>query len=136
GALRFRIALSSFNVRVIRMRGAGRVLGIRYFPGAFLDARHKECAVRNEQLWLDLEEEGTQRLLRVKQISGAIARRIVCWLRPGERVERGERFGMSKFGARTELLVPTGQDLDVLVGIGDKVKGARTVLARWKGTGG
>ena len=135
-ALRISIFLSIFNVHVNRIPRAGRVLGIRYFPGAFLDARHKECAVRNEQLWLDLEEEGTQRLLRVKQISGAIARRIVCWLRPGERVERGERFGMIKFGSRTELLVPTGQDLDVLVGIGDKVKGARTVLARWKGTGG
>ena len=118
-------------MHVNRIPRSGRVAGIRYFPGAFLDARHKECATRNEQLWLDLEEDGTGRLVRVKQISGAIARRIVCWARLGEHLERGERFGMIKFGSRTELLVPADQGLQVLVKVGDKVKGASTVLARW-----
>jgi len=132
-ALRISIFLSIFNVHVNRIPRSGRVLGIRYFPGAFLDARHSECPVRNEQLWLDLEEDGSGRLVRVKQISGAIARRIVCWLRPGEHVECGERFGMIKFGSRTELLVPVDPGLQVLVKVGDKVKGACTILARAPG---
>src|SRR5205807_554318 len=97
-AFRVSIFLSIFNVHVNRMPRTGRVINVRYFPGAFLDARHKECSVRNEQLWLDIEEERSQRLLRVKQISGAIARRIVCWVKLGERIERGRRFGMIKFG--------------------------------------
>jgi phosphatidylserine decarboxylase len=131
-AFRISIFLSIFNVHVNRVPRNGRVTRIRYFPGEFLDARDKECAVRNEQLWLDLEEDGTHRPIRVKQISGAIARRIVCWVRSGEQVERGQRFGMIKFGSRTELLVPAGESLDVLVKVGDKVKGACTALARWR----
>ena len=109
-----------------------RVLSVRYFPGCFLDARHKECAVRNEQLWLDLEETDGQRLVRVKQISGAIARRIVCWLKPAESVRIGERLGMIKFGSRTELYLPAGENIEVLVKVGDAVKGASSPLVRYR----
>jgi phosphatidylserine decarboxylase len=129
-AFRISIFLSVFNVHVNRIPRTGRVLALRYFPGAFLDARHPECAVRNEQLWIDLEEAGSGRLLRVKQISGAIARRIVCWLKPGEEVQAGERLGMIKFGSRTEILLPAGTALEVQVKVGDKVKGGSTVLLR------
>ena len=97
--------------------------------GCFLDARHAECAVRNEQLWIDLEEPGG-RFLRVKQISGAIARRIVCRLKIGETVDKGERLGMIKFGSRTDLLVPVEAGLETLVKVRDKVKGGATVLLR------
>jgi phosphatidylserine decarboxylase len=128
-AFRVSIFLSIFNVHVNRVPRTGRVAGLRYLPGAFLDARHPECAVRNEQLWIDLEEP-QGRLLRVKQISGAIARRIVCWLRPGEEVRAGERFGMIKFGSRTEILLPAGGDVEVKVKVGDKVKGGSTILLR------
>ncbi|HYT90512.1 MAG TPA: phosphatidylserine decarboxylase family protein [Gemmataceae bacterium] len=128
-ALRVSIFLSIFNVHVNRLPRSGRVVGLRYFPGAFLDARHPECAARNEQLWIDLEER-QGRLVRVKQISGAIARRIVCWLRPGEEVRAGERLGMIKFGSRTEVLLPASADVEVKVKVGDKVKGAATVLLR------
>src|SRR5262249_4458940 len=83
-AFRISIFLSVFNVHVNRVPRTGRVAGIRYFPGSFLDARDPASAIRNEQLWIDLEELPSQRFLRVKQISGAIARRIVCWLKPGE----------------------------------------------------
>ncbi len=129
-AFRISIFLSVFNVHVNRIPRTGRVLALRFFPGAFLDARHPECAVRNEQLWIDLEEAGSGRLLRVKQISGAIARRIVCWLKPGEEVMRGDRLGMIKFGSRTEVLLPAGMAQDVQVKVGDKVKGGSTILLR------
>ena len=85
------IFLSVFNVHVNRVPRSGRVTGLSYFPGAFLDARNPESAVRNEQLWIDFEEAGSGRPLRVKQISGAIARRIVCWLRPGDEVKAGDK---------------------------------------------
>jgi phosphatidylserine decarboxylase len=127
-ALRMSIFLSVFNVHVNRVPRTSRVVGVRYFPGCFLDARHGECAVRNEQLWLDLEEIQTGRFLRVKQISGAIARRIVCWSKPGEQVYAGDRFGMIKFGSRTEVLLPMSDSVDVKVKVGDKVKGGSTVL--------
>jgi phosphatidylserine decarboxylase len=129
-AFRISIFLSIFNVHVNRIPRAGRVVGLGYFPGAFLDARHPECAVRNEQLWIDLEEPGG-RLVRIKQISGAIARRIVCWLKLGEEVRAGERFGMIKFGSRTEVLISPGEKIEVLVQVGDKVRGGSTALLRF-----
>lgn len=129
-AWRISIFLSVFNVHVNRIPRTGRVTKVQYFPGAFLDARHSECSVRNEQLWLDLEEAGTGRPMRIKQIAGAIARRIVCWLKPGEEVKAGERLGMIKFGSRTELYLPADTPLNVLVKVGDTVLGGSTILAR------
>jgi phosphatidylserine decarboxylase len=131
-AFRISIFLSVFNVHVNRLPRTGRVVSIQYFPGCFLDARHAECAVRNEQLWLDLEEPSTRRRLRVKQISGAIARRIVCWLKPGEEVQAGDRFGMIKFGSRTEVYFAPEDVREVSVKVGDKVRGGSTSLGRVK----
>lgn len=131
-ALRISIFLSIFNVHVNRIPRTGKVTDVRYFPGCFLDARHADCAVRNEQLWIDLEDAATRRPMRVKQISGAIARRIVCWLKPGQEVRAGERLGMIKFGSRTDVLIPAGNPLDVLVKVGDKVNGGSTVLLRYR----
>jgi phosphatidylserine decarboxylase len=130
-AVRISIFLSIFNVHVNRIPRSGRVTRIRYFPGAFLDARNPQSAVRNEQLWIDLEDSARGLPLRVKQISGAIARRIVCWLRPGEGVQRGARLGMIKFGSRTDVLVPAEGALQLCVQVGDKVKGGATVLLRF-----
>lgn len=130
-ALRISIFLSIFNVHVNRIPRSGRVVDVRYFPGAFLDARNPASAVRNEQLWIDMIEADTGRPLRVKQISGAIARRIVCWLKPGDEVVRGERLGMIKLGSRTDLLLPVGAAAEVFVKPGDKVRGAATVLAQF-----
>jgi phosphatidylserine decarboxylase len=130
-ALRISIFLSVFNVHVNRVPRTCRVVGIRYFPGCFLDARHADCAVRNEQLWIDLEESDPPRRLRVKQISGAIARRIVCWLKLHEQVKAGDRFGMIKFGSRTDILVAASDALEVQVRVGNKVKGGATILGRF-----
>lgn len=127
-AFRISIFLSIFNVHVNRVPRSGRIVDVRYFPGAFLDARHPECARRNEQLWIDMDDAG--RPLRVKQISGAIARRIVCWLKPGDTVQAGVRLGMIKFGSRTELLLPVEAAREVLVKVGDKVQGGSSILLR------
>jgi phosphatidylserine decarboxylase len=129
-ALRISIFLSIFNVHVNRIPRSGQVVDVRYFPGAFLDARNPDSAVRNEQLWIDLVETDTGRPIRVKQISGAIARRIVCWLKTGDQLSRGERLGMIKLGSRTDLLLPASAASEVLVKPGDKVRGAATVLLR------
>ncbi len=129
-AFRVSIFLSVFNVHVNRVPRTARVVGLRYLPGRFLDARRAECAVENEQLWIDLEEG--DRFLRVKQISGAVARRIVCWLKLGESVRAGERLGMIKYGSRTDILLPVTEPVEVLVRPGDKVHGGSTVLLKLK----
>ncbi|HXG11713.1 MAG TPA: phosphatidylserine decarboxylase [Gemmataceae bacterium] len=134
-ALRVSIFLSIFNVHVNRMPQTARVVGLRYFPGCFLYANHADCFARNEQLWIDLEEEGTGRPLRVKQIAGVAARRIVCWLRSGETVSAGERFGMIKFGSRTEVYVPANEAIELLVKVGDRVKGGSRALLRFRPQG-
>lgn len=127
-ALRISIFLSIFNVHVNRTPADASVVQVRYFPGQYLDARNPDSARRNEQLWVDLTD-AQGRPVRVKQISGAIARRIVCWLKPGDKLTRGERFGMIKFGSRTDLLLPPAAQAAVKVG--DVVKGGTTILVRW-----
>jgi phosphatidylserine decarboxylase len=127
-AFRISIFLSVFNVHVNRIPRTSRVVSLRYFPGRFLDARNPQSVAHNEQLWMDLEENDPPRPLRVKQISGAIARRIVCWLKPDQTVWSGERFGMIKFGSRTEVYIPADESIEVKVKVGDKVKGGSTVL--------
>jgi phosphatidylserine decarboxylase len=129
-AFRVSIFLSVFNVHVNRIPRTGRVTQVLYYPGEYLDARSGECAVRNEQLQVDLEDEQLKCPIRLKQIAGAIARRIVCWLKPGEVVHAGERFGMIKFGSRTDVLVPVGSVSEVLVRVGDPVKGGSRALLR------
>ncbi len=142
-ALRISMFLSIFNVHVNRCPQAGEVVDVRYFPGAYLDARNPESAVRNEQLWIDMivpsppaplpKGEGSMVMpMRVKQISGAIARRIVCWLKPGDQVAKGERIGMIKLGSRTDMLIPAGAVKEICVKVGAKVAGGATVLLRLK----
>ncbi len=127
------IFLSVFNVHVNRLPRGGRVTALRYYPGEFLDARAADCSVRNEQFWIDLVDARTGAPVRVKQIAGAIARRIVCWLRPDEEVRAGQRLGMIKFGSRTEVSVPADLVAEALVKVGDTVHGGSTVLLRLKG---
>lgn len=129
-ALRISIFLSILSVHVNRLPRRGRVLNLRYFPGKFADARTRNCQVDNEQFWTDIEDAATGKMLRVKQIAGVAARRIVCSLRPEEDVRAGDRFGMIKFGSRTDLLLPADVDKQVLVKVGDPVKGGSTVLLR------
>ena len=134
-ALQVGIFLSILSVHINRIPRAGRVVDIRYFRGCFLDARRSDCPVRNEQLWIDLEEEGSRRPVRVKQIAGAVARRIVCWLKAGETVHAGDRYGMIKFGSRTEVLIPADEAVDLRVRVGDRVKGGATILLCFRENG-
>ena len=126
------IFLSVFNVHVNRLPRSGRVVALRYYPGEFLDARAADCSVRNEQFWIDLIDARTGGLVRIKQIAGAIARRIVCWLKLNEEVRTGERLGMIKFGSRTEVSVPVELVQEALVRVGDTVHGGSTILLRLK----
>ena len=132
-AVRIGIFLSIFNVHLNRSPLAARVIALRYSPGEFLNALRPESALRNENMWIALEEESPpHRRLVVRQISGAIARRIVCALRPGEVVPRGHAFGMIKLGSRTELILPAEDGLEVKVRVGQKVKAGLTVVATYK----
>jgi phosphatidylserine decarboxylase len=130
--LRISIFLSIFNVHGNRAPRAGTVEQVVYFRGRFLDARHADCAKQNEQLWADFRDQATGLPFRVKQISGAIARRIVCRLKPGDEMAAGDRYGMIKFGSRTDLLIPGGRVKETLVKVGDRVRGGVTILARCK----
>lgn len=133
-AVRIGIFLSIFNVHLNRSPVEARVIALRYSPGEFLNALRPESAWRNENLWIALEEERPpHRRMVVRQISGAIARRIVCALRPGEVIARGQKFGMIKLGSRTELILPATEDLCVEVEVGQKVKAGSSVMARYGG---
>ncbi len=132
-AVRIGIFLSIFNVHLNRAPSASRVIALRYVPGQFFSALKPDSAIDNENTWIGLEEERPpHRRLAVRQISGAIARRIVCDLRPGQVLERGEKFGMIKLGSRTELILPDTEDLRIEVEIGRKITAGATIVARYK----
>ena len=124
------IFLSIFNVHINRAPRAGRVVHMHYKPGEFLDARHAESSIRNEFLWIGFEDAQRPGLkFAVRQISGLLARRIVCALRPGQSVSRGEKFGMIKLGSRTELILPRDA-VTIDVKVGQTVQAGSTVMGR------
>ena len=124
------IFLSIFNVHLNRVPVASRVIGLTYRRGKFLNALRPESARENEQLAVRLEENSfPYRRMVVKQIAGAIARRIVCWAKPGDELQRGDRFGMIKLGSRTELVIPQEDGLRIAVRVGDKVQAGASVMA-------
>ena len=131
-AVRIGIFLSIFDVHLNRAPAAARVVALRYRPGEFLNALRAESAERNENLWIGLEEEAPpHRRMAVRQIAGAIARRIVCAARTGDSLARGEVFGMIKLGSRTELVLPATAELEVAVAVGQRVRAGSTVVARY-----
>lgn len=131
-AVEIGIFLSVFNVHINRVPSATRVIGMSYEPGKYLNALLPESARENERLIVRLQETGPERRrLIVRQIAGAIARRIVCWVRPGEELDRGEQFGMIKFGSRTELVVPREPGMTIDVKIGDNIHAGTSILVRY-----
>lgn len=126
------IFLSVFNVHINRASLPARVIGLQYRRGKFLNALRPESARENEQLsvWFEETVQPYRRIV-VRQIAGAIARRIVCWLKPGDQLEAGEQFGMIKFGSRTELVLPREPGLRIEVKLGQKVAAGKTVLAHF-----
>jgi phosphatidylserine decarboxylase len=130
-ATRVSIFLSLFNVHVNRAPLASRVVDMHYKPGEFLNAMRPESAERNESMWIGLEtlDEPTRRFA-VRQVSGLVARRIVCAVCPGRTLTRGQKFGMIKLGSRTELILPP--EAEVLVEVGAKIKAGTDIVARWR----
>jgi phosphatidylserine decarboxylase len=132
-AIRIGIFLSIFNAHINRSPCAARVEQITYKKGQYKDARDPLAGEVNESNEIKLTRaERPEDKLIVRQISGAIARRIVCNLQPGQNLAGGEKFGMIKFGSRTELYLPAGDNVEYLVKVGDKVKAGLTVLVRYK----
>ena len=126
GRPRVSIFLSLFDVHVNRAPMAGVVEAVRYRPGAFLAAYREDAAERNEQNEVRLRTG--HGAVVVRQIAGVVARRIVCRARPGDRLARAERFGLIRFGSRTDVVLPEG--FTVTVRPGDRVRGGATVIAR------
>jgi phosphatidylserine decarboxylase len=131
-AVRIGIFLSIFNVHINRVPAAGRVVAMHYRPGKFLNALNPRSAEENEFMWIGLESlELPHRRFAVRQISGLLARRIVCPLLLGATLTRGEKFGMIKLGSRTELILPADA-VDVTVRKGDRVRAGSDIIAQWK----
>jgi phosphatidylserine decarboxylase len=131
-AVRISIFLSIFNVHINRVPVSCRVLGLKHRRGRFLDARRPESSTQNEQLAIYLEQIGdVPRRMIIRQITGLIARRIVCWLRPHDELAIGEQLGMIKFGSRTELIVPR-RGFEIGVKVGDTVQAGSSVLGRYE----
>ena len=130
-AVRIGIFLSPFNVHVNRTPCDGTVQMVEHKSGEFLPAYNPEAPTRNESASLGLQLDNGL-LIVVKQITGILARRIVCEAETGDRLTRGQRYGMIKFGSRTELYIPVQACGEVLVKIGDKVVGGHTPLCAVK----
>ncbi len=130
--LRIGIFLSIFNVHINRMPCAAEVTEVEYRPGKFKNALDPESARVNESNDVYLQRlEPPEGPLLVRQISGAIARRIVSRAQVGKKFSSGRRFGMIKFGSRTELYVPLCEKLECQVSIGQNVKAGLTVVAKY-----
>ncbi len=126
------IFLSIFNVHINRSPFRARLIGLTYRPGKFLNALKPESVQENERLELRLQSlDHPQYRFRARQISGAIARRIVCWIKPGDDLEVGEAFGMIKLGSRTELILPDVPELELQVQVGEHVKAGTSVIGRF-----
>ena len=118
------IFLSPLDVHVNRSPLAGLVVGVEYRPGAKLAAYRAEASEQNERTSIAIQGEAAR--VVVRQIAGVLARRIVCRARPGDKLAAGERFGLIRFGSRTDLIVPASVRLRVKVG--DRVRGGETVM--------
>jgi phosphatidylserine decarboxylase len=130
-AVRVAIFLTLFNVHVNRMPCRAKAIRLRYSPGKFLHADHPQATTENESMWIGIEQdEAPYRRMVCRQVSGMVARRIVCDLRPGEVLDRGAKFGMIKFGSRTELIVPS-DGFEVKTEVGLWIKAGRDVVGRY-----
>jgi phosphatidylserine decarboxylase len=124
---RVSIFLAVWNVHVNRAPAAGTITKLEYRPGKFLAAMRERASVENEQNVFTLSTDAGEMVF--KQIAGLIARRVVSWKKAGEKVARGERIGLVRFGSRVDVWVP--KEAEILVKVGENVKGGASVLARW-----
>jgi phosphatidylserine decarboxylase len=118
--------MSLFNVHVNRMITNGVVSSIRYHAGRFFSANLDKASEQNERNRVTLETEDGKRLA-VVQVAGLVARRIACWVEPGDRVRAGQRFGLIRFGSRLDVYLP--EHTQVAVQPGQGVKAGQSVIA-------
>jgi phosphatidylserine decarboxylase len=124
---RVSIFLAIWNVHVNRSPASGTITSLEYRPGKFLAAMRERASLENEQNVFTLSTDTGEMVF--KQIAGLIARRVVSWKKAGERVTRGERIGLIRFGSRVDVWLP--REAEILVKVGENVKGGSSVLARW-----
>ncbi len=122
------VFLSPLNVHVNRSPIAGKIVEITYIKGKKMPATSDTASIVNERNSLVIE--GDNITVTCTQIAGILARRIVCWAKAGDNLERGQRFGMIKFGSRTDLLMPP--NVDIAVKVGDTVLGGETIIATFR----
>lgn len=124
--VRVRIFLSLFNVHINRAPVNGRVEWVQKVPGRYLAAYRDEAGILNARNYVGLATQWGKVL--VVQVTGLVARRLVCWVQPGDTLAGGQRFGLIRFGSCTELYLPAGTE--ILVAPGQKVRGGESLIAR------
>lgn len=127
-SLKISVFMNVFNVHSNRSPIQGTVREVKYFPGAFLNASVDKASEQNERCAMVLED-GQGRRLTCIQIAGLVARRILCYAKPGDTLMRGARYGFIRFGSRVDVYCPTSAQ--ALVSVGDVVSAHATALARW-----
>ena len=123
------IFLSVFNVHSQRVPLSGKVISKTYNSGKFLAAFNHKASLDNEQTVVMFETE-SGKMYKIKQIAGLIARRILNYMEPENRVERGQRLGFIRFGSRVDIIVP--EDFQIDVSLGDMVRGNQTIIGRFE----
>jgi len=127
-SLKISIFMSVFNVHVNRVPYSGQVEKINYHPGKFFSANLDKASEQNEHNAVSIGMENGKPLC-VVQIAGLIARRIICYIKPGDQLLRGQRFGLICFGSRLDLYLPT--DIQLKLAVGDKVKAGTSILGQF-----
>ena len=123
--IKISIFMSIFNVHINRIPTSGRITDVFYKKGRFFSANFDKASLLNEHNALLMETENGKKVLFV-QIAGLVARRIICWIKKGDSVVRGQRFGLICFGSRVDIFLPLETKIDVK--IGQRVKGGETIL--------
>ncbi|HBG47875.1 MAG TPA: phosphatidylserine decarboxylase family protein [Deltaproteobacteria bacterium] len=126
--LRICIFMNVFNVHVNRVPASGRVVDVIYNPGKFFNASLDKASLHNEQNAVIMEAENGRRFA-FNQIAGLIARRIVCYAKAGMSFEKGQRFGLIRFGSRVDVYLPAG--CTPTVKVGEKVRAGSSILGCW-----
>jgi phosphatidylserine decarboxylase len=124
-ALKISIFMNVFNVHSNRIGVNGRITSIQYFPGKFMNADFDKASAENERNALVVDSNGVT--ITFVQVAGLIARRILCYVRVGDLVKKGERYGFIRFGSRVDVYLPL--TAEPLVSVGDSVRATSTLLA-------
>lgn len=120
------VFLSPIDVHINRAPIAGKITQVEYVPGRKTPATSDQASLVNERNSITIV--GERMTVRCTQIAGILARRIVCWNKEGDHLEIGQRYGLIKFGSRTDVLMPS--EVELMVSVGDRVVGGETIIAK------